>query len=143
MELASFITSHREAILAEWEENARRRILGDQEFQIVQLRDHLGELLDTVAHNIEIRERAQTAVTYPLPPSASIDQVDAVAEKHGARRAQQAMSVKQVVSEFPIMRSCVMRLWLRSLAGDGPADPESLIRFDDALDHALTESVGE
>ena len=141
MSLSSFITSHREAILAEWEDNARRRIIGD--LDIPQLRDHLGELLDTVAGELELRERAQTAVTNPSAPSASIDQVDAAAEKHGARRAQQGMTVKQVVAEFPIMRSCVMRLWLRSLAGTGPADLESLIRFDEALDHALTQSVGE
>jgi signal transduction histidine kinase len=47
-----------------------------------------------------------------------------------------------MVSEFPILRSCVIRLWLRS-SGETPADLEDVIRFDEALDRALTESVGE
>jgi len=137
MSLSSFITSHREAILAEWEENARRRIVGDGDLEIPQLRDHLGELLDTVAHELDVRERGRAAET------TSTGRVDAVAEKHGAGRAQQGMTVKQVVSEFPIMRSCVTHLWLRSRASDGPPDPETLVRFDEALDRALTQSVSE
>ncbi len=142
MDLSSFILSHREAILAEWESNARRRVPGDQHFEIAELRDHLGELLDTVAHDLGAPKVARHG-TDPRTTRGADGSVEAVAEKHGARRAQQGMTLQQVVSEFPILRSCVAQLWLRSQPATSPSDLESLIRFDEAIDFALTESVAE
>jgi signal transduction histidine kinase len=135
MELSSFINSHRELILAEWEDDARRRVVGDRDVDFAQLRDHLGELLDSVALDLRAPDRAT---------AEGVDQrVEDVAEKHGAGRARLGMTVKQVVSEFPILRSCVARLWLRSQRTTSVADLQRLIRFDEAIDRALTESVSE
>ncbi len=142
MDLSSFILSNREAILAEWENNARHRVPGDQHVEIAELRDHLGELLDTVAHDISA-PKATRHGTDPGTTRGADGSVESVAEKHGARRAQQGMTLQQVVSEFPILRSCVAQLWVRSQPDTSPSDLESLIRFDEAIDFALTESVAE
>jgi signal transduction histidine kinase len=138
MELASFITSHREAILAEWEKEARDRVTGHG-ISVAQLRDHLGELLDTVAKEL---------LTPEVPTDRDVDgssreSVEAVAEKHGARRAQQGMTIDEVLSEFPMLRSCVERLWIQSQPETTPAGFESIRRFDEAIDRALKESAGE
>ena len=135
MELSSFINSHRELILADWEDDAHRRVVGDRDVSLSQLRDHLGELLDSVALDLRAPDRAG---------AEAVDQrVEDVAEKHGAGRARLGMTVKQVVSEFPILRSCVVRLWLQTQRAASVSDLESLIRFDEAIDRALTESVSE
>jgi signal transduction histidine kinase len=135
MELSSFIGSHREAILAEWEKDARRRVVGERDVSLAQLRDHLGELLDSVAINLRGPDRGASR--------AGDRRLDDVAEKHGAGRARLGMTLKQVVSEFPILRSSVVRLWLQSQRSTSAADLESLIRFDEAIDRALTESASE
>lgn len=128
MDLSSFITTHREQILETWEEAARARVQADQHASLSDLRDHLGELLGTVARGLS---------------DASGARVEAVAEKHGSTRAAQGLSVKEVVAEFPILRSCVTRLWLDSLETATATDLRALMRFDEALDRALTQSVAE
>ena len=138
MELASFIQSHRENILAEWEREAEDRVAGHA-ITLAQLRDHLGELLDTVAEEL---------CTPQVPTDRDVEgisreSVEAVAGKHGARRARQGVTVNEVVSEFPILRSCVVRLWVQSRSEMTQGDIESIIRFDEAIDRALKESVAE
>ena len=135
MDLSSFIRSHREPILAEWESGARGRVVGDRDVSLGQLRDHLGELLDSVALELRTPDR-NTA-------NAADQRLDDVAEKHGAGRARLGMTLKQVVSEFPILRSCVVRLWLQSHGAPSVFDLEQVIRFDAAIDRALTESVSQ
>lgn len=143
MELSSFIASHREALLAEWENDARQRIAEDHDLDIDQLRDHLGELLDSVARELANHGSSRGESARHGTASNAENGVDAVAQRHGARRARQGMTVRQVVSEFPMLRSCISRLWLRSLASRSVADVESLIRFDEEIDRALTKSVTE
>ena len=142
MQLSSFILTQRETILAEWENDARRRIAEMRNVSIDDLRDHLGELLDSVAHDIADGRPDEAPPTSDT--SKRGDQpVDAVAEKHGARRAEQGMNVSQVVSEFPALRLCVTQLWLRSLHEPTLRDLETLRDFDRAIDRALTKSVNE
>ena len=128
MDLPSFITTHRERILEAWERDARSRVPADRRASLGDLRDHLGELLGTVARDFS---------------NVDDDRVEAVAEKHGASRAAQGLTVNEVVAEFPILRSSVARLWLESLTAATAADLQSLIHFDEALDRALTQSVAE
>lgn len=142
MDLALFIVSQRDAILGEWEKVAQRRLLGDEQIGTAQLRDHLGELLDTIAHDLRDAgsELQRPAAETAAPPDR---EVDAIGEKQGATRAKQGMTLKQVVSEFPILRSCIARLWLRSLSNPSTADFETLIRLDESIDRAVTKSAAE
>ncbi len=142
MKLSAFILTRREAILADWEQDARGRIGSAPLVGIDEWRDHLGELLDTVARDLEDGSRTMG------PPSddgnKQADQnVEAVGEKHGARRAEQGLVVSELVAEFPVLRLCVQRLWIASLPSVSMADLDSLIRFDTAIDRALTQSVKE
>ncbi len=142
MELSSFIITHHETILGEWEKDARRRIPGDQNLDIAVLRDHLGELLNTIAHDLAARQRAEERPS-DAADSGPRGHVDTVAEKHGAQRARQGMTLRQVTSEFPILRACTARLWVRAHPTTTPTDLESLIAFDEAIDRALTKSASE
>jgi len=143
MDLSSFITMNREVILADWEKDTRRRIEKVQAVGIAELRDNVDELLDTVASDLsDCRRTADTAgeaTTGRLPDGG----IEAVAEKHGARRARQGLCVAEVALEFPTLRACVTRLWRRSQPAPTPADLDTLICFDAAIDRALTKSVAE
>jgi signal transduction histidine kinase len=144
MDLASFIVSHRDAILGEWEKDAQRRLSGGDRTSIAQLRDHLGELLDTIAHDLRDAgagaELQTPAAETAAPPNR---EVGAITEENGAKRATQAMTLSQVMSEFPILRSCIARLWLRSPSNPSMADFETLIRIDESIDRALARSATE
>lgn len=142
MELSSFITTHREVILAEWERDARRRMLNTRAVRIPELRDNLGELLETVAHDLEICQNAPGPEGEPARHEAE-RRVEAFAEQHGVRRAEQGLRVPQLAVEFPSLRRCVTRLWRQSQPAATEADLESLICFDESIDRALTTSVAE
>src|SRR5262249_18657518 len=128
MELAPFIATHREKILEAWETDARSRVPQDRRMSLGDLRDHLGELLATVADDLS---------------GAAKDRVQAVAEKHGCTGAAQGLTINEVIAEFPILRACVARLWLESLPASAAADVQPLVHFDEAVDRALRESVIE
>jgi len=140
--LASFITDHLEEILEEWEGVARARVTSDRVAQLSVIRDHLGELLRAVARDMEAAHKRGHAEATP-DQRAARSGVEAVGEKHGVGRAEQGFPLSQVVAEFPALRSCVTRLWLGSLSSVTPSDVDDLVRFDDALDAALTRSVSE
>src|SRR5262249_4888598 len=139
MPLANFMTANPEPILEEWERRASARIPSVANADA--LRDHLGELIDAIARELASRNRSADAAK-PLATDAQAE-VQVVAEKHGAHRAHEGMTLNDMVSEFPVLRSCVMHLWLQSLTTATLEDLEDVRRFDEALDRALTESVSE
>jgi len=140
--LASFITEHLEEILEEWEVIARARVTRDRVEQLSVIRDHLGELLRAIARDMDAAHTRGAETTTP-DQRAARSGVEAIGEKHGAGRAEQGFPLNEVVAEFPALRSCVTRLWLGSLSSVTPADVDDLLRFDDALDAALTRSISE
>jgi len=142
MELSSFISAHRETILADWEQDARRRLTGRGD-GILELRDNLGKLLETVARDLDDCRRDMGVPNESPGRQAPANSVEAVAEQHGARRAEQGLRVVQVALEFPSLRRCVTRLWRRSQPVATSADLDSLICFDEAIDRALTTSIAE
>jgi signal transduction histidine kinase len=144
VKLSTFITTHLEEILEAWEQSSRRQAPPDQQQRKRALRDHLGELLQTVTRDLEAPSHAER----PRSDSATERRdarahLESVGEKHGAGRAEQGFTLEQMTSEFPLLRSCVIRLWLRSRTSVAPDDAEDLARFNEAIDLAFTKSVSE
>src|SRR5262245_46957282 len=141
MKLSSFIETHLEEILQAWEKSASSRLQPTEEAEsFAPLRDHLGELLDAIARDLDSGERADDARN-DQTRQREWPHVKAVAEKHGEGRAHQGINVKHMVREFPALRAWVTRLWLESLASVTTDDLADLIEFDAALDFALMHSV--
>jgi signal transduction histidine kinase len=142
--LSAFINANADDILGEWEARSRRRVPKGESRSDRDLRDHLGELLHAIARDLDASRRTKHAQAEP-----EIDQGDAkahvetVGEKHGAGRAEQGFTLAQTISEFPLLRSCVMRLWLRSRTSVSPDDIDDLARFNEAIDLAFTTSVSQ
>ena len=63
------------------------------------------------------------------------------AQEHGAGRAGSGFTVGQMVAEFRALRASVTRLWLAEDAGVARTDLTDLIRFNEAIDQAIAESV--
>jgi signal transduction histidine kinase len=143
MTLSSFITTQREQILEAWESDAAARFSQAESGSVVPWRDHLGALLYAIARDLDAESRTSPAGSARSAQRDAWENVKALAEKHGADRAHGGMTLKQMVTEFPALRSAVTQLWFRSLPAATSDDLVDLIRFDEAVDLSLTQSVSE
>src|SRR5581483_5236026 len=64
-----------------------------------------------------------------------------VGEMHAIQRLAAGFDLWTVATEYHLLRSCIMRLWLEHGA---PKDSiEQMMRLDDAVDSVLTEAVSQ
>jgi signal transduction histidine kinase len=141
LRLSGFIRDNVEPILAEWETFARS-LPGGGDMDVVALRDHAKEMLLVIARDLE---RPQSDRAQDEKARGGRDAVETwdttAAQEHGTGRAGSGFTVGQMVAEFRALRACVTRLWLAEAAGAGQSDLTDLIRFNEAIDQAIAESV--
>jgi signal transduction histidine kinase len=65
---------------------------------------------------------------------------ETAAQIHGVLRARAGFTVNQLAAEYRALRASVLRLWMKDSDPESP-DPDDLIRFNEAIDHALAQSV--
>lgn len=142
MRLSEFILTETEQILAEFEAFART-ISGDG-MDIAALRDHAKAMLMSIASDIETPQNTaqSTDKSFGLSDAGSnVDLVETAAQEHGAGRAESGFSVGEMVSEYRAMRASVIRLWTDHEGDLGKEDLADLMRFNEAIDQALAESM--
>ena len=140
--LSTFICQNIEPILAEWEAFART-LAGGEEMDIAALRDHAAGMLRAVATDLD---RPQTPKEQAEKAKGESD-ADAgadttAAQQHGAGRAESGFTAVQMVAEFRALRASVLRLWERRREDATATDLPDLIRFNEAIDQAIAESIG-
>jgi signal transduction histidine kinase len=131
--LSGFIRENVEPILAEWEAFARSLPAGGT-MDVTALRDHAKEMLLVIAADLD---RPQTDRAQEEKARGERD----AAEAHGTGRAGSGYTVGQMVAEFRALRASVTRLWSVQEAGVAATDLDDLIRFNEAIDQAIAESV--
>jgi signal transduction histidine kinase len=144
LRLADFIRQERDAVIEEWVAFAKTRVPPGENMTQLALRDHIVELLDFIADDLESaqsdeeqanKSRGDGPLRAALPLSA--------AELHATLRLNHGFNIDQLVSEYRALRASVLRQWL---AGNQPKEDtciNDLIRFNEAIDQAITESVAE
>jgi signal transduction histidine kinase len=139
--LSRFIRDNVEPILAEWETFARS-LPGGGAMNVAALRDHAKEMLLVIAADLE---RPQSDSVQVEKARGELDAGDArgatAAQEHGAGRAGSGFTVAQMVAEFRALRASVTRLWLAEDEAGARTDMADLIRFNEAIDQAIAESV--
>ena len=139
MRLSKFILSNLEEILSEWEAFART-ILPEKKFDSTALRDHAAEILATIAEDMET---PQTALQQGEKSKGRGQKTakDSSAETHSVARLGQGFNQVQSLSEFRALRATVIRLWMDSLPEVDQSAMYQMIRFNEAIDQALSESA--
>ena len=142
MRLADFILTNRDAILAEWEEFAKTCSPASGSMGIAALSDHAAEMLTVIAEDLktpqgDLEQSEKSKGNAPTPDATE----RTAAEKHGKGRAESGFTIDQMVAEYRALRASVKRLWTREQVELTPGDLEDLIRFDEAIDQSLAESV--
>ena len=141
MRLAQFILRDMEHILAQWEAFAATHVSAAARMTPLQLRDHAREILEAVAKDLATLQtkEAQAAKSMGLAPKL-FEAPETSAETHGFLRACSGFDIKQLTSEFRALRASVLRLWMDACQPDTP-HLEDIIRFNEAIDQALAESI--
>jgi signal transduction histidine kinase len=67
--------------------------------------------------------------------------ITGIARNHADDRLAQGFSLDDVVAEFRALRASVIRHWLTVPSVDAIARLSELVRFDEAVDQALAESI--
>lgn len=139
--LARFVADNAEPILAEWEAFAHT-LAGGATADVAGLRDHAKEMLYAIVADLE---RPQSKRAQDEKARGERDAGDApdstAAQAHGTGRASSGFTVGQMVAEFRALRASVTRLWLAADGAPGRVGLTDLIRFNEAIDQAIAESV--
>jgi hypothetical protein len=139
--MSEFLLENIDAILAEWEEFART-ISINSERSSVQLLDHARDMIVVIAHDMETEQSSteQRDKSRGLRERTALME-DSPAQSHGGERLEQGFTINEILSEYRAIRASVVRLWmLKTGNGDGSSLLE-LIRFNEAVDESMTESV--
>ena len=142
MRLADFILHHKEAILKEWEAFASTLLPAASAMTSLALRDHAQAILEAVAADLgtpQTRE-AQSEKSKGRAPTVA-GAPETAAQTHAVLRAQCGFKINQLVAEYRALRASVLRLWIDASQINEP-EVEDVIRFNEAIDQAIAESVG-
>lgn len=142
MRLADFIVANMEPILTEWVAFAQTCAPTAQTMDVVALRDHAQEMLRVIVKDLRTpQSEAEREEKSKGKAEAPAHDTDTAAEVHGAGRAGSGFSVGEMVSEYRALRASVIRLWTTASGTLTGAALEDLMRFNEAIDQALAESI--
>jgi signal transduction histidine kinase len=124
MRLAQFLIGNLEEILIEWAAFARSLLNPGQTPLALRERGHATQILLAIAADID--------ASRPDPEQAS--------RSKGALRHLAGFDLRHLTAEFRALRASVLRLYLKR-GGDNASASHQVMRFNEALDHALCECI--
>jgi signal transduction histidine kinase len=109
---------------------------------VTSLRDHAADMLKAIVADLRTpqTDAEQTAKSKGEAIAPESDD-DTAAEVHGAGRAESGFTVGEMVSEYRALRASVIRLWTKANGTLTADDLDELMRFNETIDQALTESI--
>jgi signal transduction histidine kinase len=140
MRLADFIIENIEPILQRWEDFARSMTPAADGMDAEALRDHAEQMLRTIAADLKKPQTEAARLSKSLgngPSSIS----DTAAEIHADIRYASGFTIGQMVAEYRALRTSVLVLWMPADSESEEQKVEDIIRFNEAIDQALAESV--
>ena len=141
MRLDRFIHKRMEDILAEWQSFAKSIAPAGGNMSDLALRDHAKQILTAIALDIETTQNPQEQIDKSQGLAPDSEQGQSAASIHGALRHASDFSLLQLSAEFRALRATVLRLWLPEIKGMSDAVAGQMVRFNEAIDQALAESV--
>ncbi|WP_404939912.1 ATP-binding protein [Pseudomonas atacamensis] len=139
MRLSSFILANMEPIVQEWEDFARTMTIPGDPLDVKALRNDSREMLHAIAEDLSSAQSPEEQIEKSQGLQASNNA--SAAKTHAIARLASGFSIDQLVSEFRALRASVIKLWLRQERQVSSVQLEDMIRFNEAIDQALTESI--
>ncbi|MGU7813309.1 ATP-binding protein [Burkholderia sp. AW49-1] len=141
MRLADFIVRNTEPILVQWEAFAATLLPAARSMDSRGLRDHARQILEAVAKDLgtpQTREEQHEKSLGRAPEPANAKET--AAQTHAVLRARRGFNINQLAAEYRALRASVLRLWIDECQPSVP-HLDDMIRFNEAIDQALAESV--
>ena len=139
MRLSIFILSHLNDILKEWE-NFAETLTPLEDAGRLELRDHATELLKVIVADLENPQSNKQSIA-KSKGNGPTKRADTAAEIHAITRVSSGLNSDQVMAEFRALRSSVLRLWASKEMVSTAEEIQDMIRFNEAIDQAQSESM--
>jgi len=107
---------------------------------IAALRDHAAAMLENIARDLEKPKPREEQAEEAKGKTGMGDEA-AAAQGHGAARAERGFTVGEMVAEFRALRATIIRLWTEQDSQITLADLDEMVRFHEAIDQAIAESI--
>lgn len=141
MQLAAYIVRNMETILQNWEAFAATQFPAAESMSPPALRDHAQQILEAVIKDLSTpQSRKAQADKSKGRIHRKLEAPETAAETHAILRAQSNFDIKQLAAEYRALRASVLRLWLDACEPEQP-DIGDMVRFNEAIDQALAESI--
>jgi signal transduction histidine kinase len=141
VKLSTFIRTHIETILVEWESFARTLQPKEGKMSPLALRDHAKLILLAIADGIEVKETPDEQYDKSRGEGPEGSGPESAAATHGTLRHTSGFTLIQLTAEYRALRATVLRLWLPKLSAVNEEMAGDMMRFNEAIDQALAESV--
>ena len=138
--LPAFLSENIKPIVAEWEDFARTLTPTADGMTPLALRDHIHQILKFIVEDIQ-SDQTPKEETIKAKGKKARKRTSTAAETHAALRLSGGFNIGQMTAEYRALRASVIKLWRRTNPSMDEQDFGDLIRFNEAIDQALTESV--
>jgi signal transduction histidine kinase len=128
-----------EVILQEWENFALtlNPLRGSGK---LKLRDHAQQMLYVICTDLDTYQGERAGIE-KSKGNAPATAGDTAAEIHASERMNSGFAIEELLAEYRAMRASVLRLWQRQVTEVNQDEVEDMLRFNEAVDQSLTESV--
>lgn len=141
MRLPQFILENMDRIIANWEEVAGMQMPAAAHMTPLELRNHSRQILESIVEDLATHQTEEAQIQKSLGQApVSPDAPETAAQIHAALRVRSDFDINQLAAEYRALRASVLRLWMTDHEPDAD-DVEDIIRFNEAIDEALAESV--
>ncbi len=140
--LGDFVRRNVAQIVHEWVGFAETRIPASEGMTVLALRDHVEEILSFIADDLESPQTGSEQVQKSQgdgPKEGGVHR--SAAEVHAELRLNDGFDLDQMVSEYRALRACVVKLWSARNRDVSRRDFDDLVRFNEAIDQAIAESL--
>ncbi len=141
MNLSTFIRSEMTEILAEWTAFAKKSAPADGQMSDLALTDHAEAILCAIAIDIETQQSKLQQYEKSQGDEVETSEEESAAAIHGRLRQASNFSLLQLSAEFRALRATVLRLWLPRVHQMSETTIHEMVRFNEAIDQALAESI--
>ena len=141
MRLSKFIARDMDAILAAWDSFAAAQLPAATDMDAAALRDHAEEILRAVIKDLQTPQtEAQRAQKSKGRAPRLANAPETAAETHAFLRAKSGFDINQMAAEYRALRASVLQLWAEACNPEA-TDTEDMLRFNEAIDQSVAESV--
>lgn len=140
MRLADFILQNIEPILQKWEDFAKTLRPAADGMDAIALRDHAEQMLRTIAADLQMPQTHQARMLKSHGEAPPSDEITA-AEIHADIRQASGFTIGQLIAEYRALRTSVLVLWMPPDHVSQAEEVSDILRFNEAIDQALAESV--